>query len=580
MIRRPLVPTLILALSACGGASQPKGKTPSGRAPLAAPHVTAGDMDTRLLLGELPARASRLGAGPPTIVAAGEMVEGERFGAFVDIPADACLLAYGRASTSMEDLDIAAFADEGNPVAADEGPDPRPTLLICPPHPERVYLAAHAATGEGLVALGAQLVPRERAAEVGRALGARGGWGEGPRAAEAWPGLDDHVRAHRGSLGGAWEEFRRVAIGLDARAETFVSFPIEAEQCVDVLIVPDDTVAVLEAEVMDGEGRVIARGKEGGTERTVTVCSPIAFTGSLSVRPHVGRGLAAVVLSRARGEVARDLSARADVAWLAPTQSLDTTRATRNALLAKVGYAPPTQSSQGSLQMGRRAAIPVELGAGPTGCARIDVVAGTPLALIEANVWDDSSPVPAPRAPGAKQVTHDETALVTSAEGSDAVTLFACARNKARLELETRGRPGPYAVLVRKERWQDPAFSKFPLAAARMLSRAATGPSMLHEGAAYGARTASLDASKLTSWEESIPAGKCRRVAAGVQGEGTGVEARVFDTGTSDEIDRSHGSNAVSIRACAPASAARGVRIELRATSGKLDAVVGEREGS
>ena len=591
MTRASLGPLVVLFLAGCGAAG-PKPSSPPKTRALAAPRVVPGDLDARLLLGELPARASRLGAGPATIVASGEMVEGERFGAFVEIPAEACLLAYGRASSSMEDVDIAAFADEGNPVASDEGPDPRPTLLICPPHPERVYLAAHAASGEGLVVVGAQLVPRERAAEVGQATGARGGWGgEGPRAAEAWPGLDDRVRAHRSLLGGMWEEFRRVAVGLDARTGTFVSFPIEADQCIDMLLVPDETVALLEAEVMDGEGRVIARAHEGGTERTVTVCSPIAFNGSISIRPHIGRGLAAVVLSRARGEVARDLAARPDVAWVAPALPLDATRAARNAALAKAGYGAPTQSTQGTLQMGRRAAIAVDLNA--AGCARIDIVAGQPLALIEANVWEDGAlsprsaapPVDAARAtvklkpdPALVHPSVDSSALVTSGEGSNAVTLFTCAHAKGRLELETRGRPGPYAVLVRKERWQDPVFSKHPLAAARMLSRAADGPAMVHEGAPVEARALALEGAKSTGWEETIAPGRCLRVAAGTQGEGTGIEARLFDAG-GEEIDRSHGANAVSVRGCAPAAAARVVRVELRATSGKLDAVVGVRSG-
>ena len=37
---------------------------------------------------------------------------------------------------------MTAFSDEGNPVAVDEGQDPKPTLLLCPPHPDRLYLAA------------------------------------------------------------------------------------------------------------------------------------------------------------------------------------------------------------------------------------------------------------------------------------------------------------------------------------------------------------------------------------------------------------------------------------------------------
>jgi hypothetical protein len=63
----------------------------------------------------------------------------------------------------------------------------------------------------------------------------------------------------------------------------------------------------------------------------------------------------------------------------------------------------------------------------------------------------------------------------------------------------------------------------------------------------------------------------------GAEGEGTGLELRAFDATTGDELDRSHAERAVSVRACAPEKSVPDVRIELRATSAKLDVVIGER---
>jgi hypothetical protein len=62
----------------------------------------------------------------------------------------------------------------------------------------------------------------------------------------------------------------------------------------------------------------------------------------------------------------------------------------------------------------------------------------------------------------------------------------------------------------------------------------------------------------------------------GVEGEGTGLDVRLFDAASSEELDRSHGQTAASVRACAP-TAALTVRLELRATAGKLDAIIGQR---
>jgi hypothetical protein len=508
-------------------------------------------------LGDLPARASQLGAGPLAIVASGPMTEGERVGAFVEIPKEACLLAYARSSASLEDIDLAAFADEGSPVAVDEGPDPKPTVLICPPHPSRVYVAAHAAAGEGLCVVAAQLVPFERAEAVGRAVGAHGA---APRSPETWPGLDDQVRTHRLAIGGTWEEQRRVAVAVDSRAPSVVAVPIEAGGCVDALIVPDDDVSVIDVDVLDNDGRLVARAKETSLVRSVTLCSPIAVSGSLQIRPHVGRGLVAVVLARAKGDSAREMLTKPEAIWIATSEPLDATRSARERLLTKAGYGAASSTHTGQLQLGRRVTLPVDLGAGP--CARVDVVAGAPLAVVDGAIWDDSG------------------GLLSSGEGADGAVLFACGKGKVRVDLGTRGRPGPFALLVRPEKWQSPVFAAHPLAASRMLARAA-GPSGAPPDGKLGRVVhASLEASKRYVQDANIASGQCLRISLGVQGEGTGTELRLFDAVSGDELDRSHGQIAASVQACAAGGAARSIRIEARSTAGKLDAVIGERTTS
>jgi hypothetical protein len=524
--------------------------------------VVAGELDARTLLGELPARAARLGAGAPSLVTSAEATDNEWVGGFVDGPKDECLLGYARGSTSIEDVDIAVFSDEGTQLAVDEGRDVHPTVLLCPPHPDRVYVAAHVVEGEGLVVVGAQLVPKDRAVIVARGLGARGGVADGPRPAEAWPGLEDIVGAHRRELGGTWEEFKRVALSVDSRAATYVAFPIEVDQCVDAVVIPDDDVGLLDVEALDGEGRVVARAREGAGPRALTVCSPTAMPGALTVRPHVGRGLAAVVLGRARGEVARDLSTRPEVAWAAAQQPIDAARHAHDTLLAKSGYPEPVATTTGTLLLGRRVAVPLDLKALGGACARVDIVAGAPLGLLSASVWDDAGP------------------LLASGEASTSLALFACSRSSAHLELETRGRPGPFVVTLRPERWRDPVFAAHPLAASRMLARAAAGPDMLLEGRGARARDASLDSAHELSWTESVPAGRCTRVTVGVQGEGAGVDLRASDPADGSDIDRAEAAHAGSVRACAGPGAPRSVRFDLRASAGRVDAVVGEQTTS
>lgn len=520
--------------------------------------VTPGDLDVRAVLGDLPARAARLGAGVPSMVRADEATEGDWLGAFVDVPKGVCLLSYARASSTIDDVDMAVFADDGTQLAVDEARDVHPTVLLCGVLPSRVYVAAHVVDGEGFAVVAAQIVPRERAVIVGRALGARGAADEGARPADALPGLDDAVAAHRGTLGGTWETVKRVALAVDARAPTLVAMPVEADACVDAVVVPDADVPALDVEALDGDGRMIARAHDGSGARTLTLCSPLAMAGTLSVRPHTGRGLVAMVLARAHGDVVRDLTVRPEIAWTSATLPLEAARRARDAMLAESGYEPARTSISGSLVLGRRVAVPVDLKGLGAPCARLDVVAGAPLGLVSASAWDDGG------------------ALLASDEGASSLALFACARGPVRVELETRGRPGPFAVTVRPERWRDSVLGAHSLAASRLMGRAASGPGRLLEGTRAPVRSTALDAAHEVTWTESVPAGKCARVTVGVEGEGTGVDLRAIDAGDGEELDRGEGALATVVRACARAEA-RNVRFELRVSAGRVEALAGEQ---
>jgi hypothetical protein len=522
---------------------------------IAAPRVVPGTLDAKKVLGDVPERAQRAGAGPLVVVASGQMVDDDRLGAFVEPPAEMCLLAFARGSSSLEDLDLAAFSDEGNPVAVDEGRDPKPTLLVCPPHPDRLYLAMHAAHGEGLATLGAQLVPRERAQDVAKAVGARGVLGGTPRRSEQWPGLSELLAQRRAALGGRWEEVHRVILALDTRAPALMPLAVDADACTDVVVVPDDDVGNLDLEILDHEGRSLSRARDGGAQRGLTLCSTAQIPATLTVRPHIGRGIAAIVVSRARGDVAKDL-ATAEIAWAATALPLERTVAGHEAALARAGYGPGSKPTHGTLATGRRTRLVVETAA--SGCTRIDVVAGAPLAMFSARSADDAGVV------------------VGAVDGADRLGFHVCGRPKVFVDLDTRGSPGPFSLTTRKEPWQDAAFVARPLAASRMLSRLLSGPAQILEGAPGQVRALAVEAGKVASFEESIPAGRCVKLATGVEGDGAGVELRVFDAEDWEELDRGGGVRATAVRACAGGKP-RKVKIEISIAAGKVDAVVAER---
>ncbi len=411
----PVRSTLIaIAIASAGVAACRTTVATSSKATPQVPNVIAGDLDAKILLGDLPFRATQLGAGPARVVASGPNRR-RRTSRRVRRRSRGCVLARVCPRVELvDDIDVIVFAEEGNPIAADEGPDAHPTVLVCPPHPDRVYLAVHAAAGEGLVALAAQIAPRDRAAEVAMKLGARGARGEGSRSAEAWPGLDEKVRAHRAALGGHWEETKRVAVTADARTETVLPLSLDANQCVDVLAVADDGVAMIDLEVADENGHALAHTREGARERTVLLCTTRSLAGSLHLRPHVGNGLAAVVTAKLPLEDASELTEKPDTAWYATARSVDQAKKTLEGELSRAGYVAGVTVGSGSLSLGKRAQIPLD--PTPSACARVDVMAGAPLSLFDARVWDDRG------------------ALVASGEGSSQVSLFVCRAQKTQLE--------------------------------------------------------------------------------------------------------------------------------------------------
>jgi hypothetical protein len=111
-----------------------------------------------------------------------------------------------------------------------------------------------------------------------------------------------------------------------------------------------------------------------------------------------------------------------------------------------------------------------------------------------------------------------------------------------------------------------------------MLTRLAGGTSVPGLGGTPGKITQiALAGGQATTIDELIPEGRCVRFAVGTEGEGTGIEARVFDAATQDELDRGHAARTALLRACAAAGTPRQVRLEVRVTSGKLQVLAASR---
>lgn len=538
-----------LACSAAPGDRPPAKPAPAGQGPLPAGD---GRLDGQRLLAEDAALAIAAGAGPLRILGADIASEGDRIGAFVEIPEGECLVALARPSPTIGDVDLFAFEDDGSPFATDESPNQGGTILVCPPHPRRLYVVARVMAGVGLLSVGVQSVPAAKAEAVTAAVRARGRPGEDTGRLDAWPGLESKVREHRAAVGGKWEDVRRVAVPVTPRATSRISIALDPDRCADILLAPSEEVTSLDAVVEDARGRVIARTRERGRDRSAVVCAASRAEISVAMRPRASQGLVAVIIARSAPGASAEVALTTFADHVTQPRDLPEARGALERALAGHGYGPPRLAGTSSARTGQRATVAVDV---PAGCARVDVVAGKPLGAFRADLWDDQS------------------TLVTQAYGGAQATFFACGKGGSwRADVEALDAPGPFAVEVRKEKTAPAALVAHPLAAARLLGRLEAAGTPVDASAAQSAQVLPLDAAALRTTTFAVPVNACIEVIAALDAGGQGLDMRVID-GTTSESSLVRGATVASDRLCAGGAPKSG-KAELRLSAGKADALV------
>jgi hypothetical protein len=411
-------------------------------------------------------------------------------------------------------------------------------------------------SGAGAVSVGVQSVPAQAADAVAHAAGARGRAGEESGRLDSWPGLEAKIKAHRDALGARWDDIRRIALPVSTRAASRVGVAVDGERCVDVIVSPSDEVASLEVVAEDETGTIIARAREKGQDRSLVLCSAIAMELSIAIRARGSQGLVAVVVGRSQPGAEPEIAGATSIERVTESRDLPEVRFAHGRALTARGYGAPRVST-GVARLGSRTTLPLEL---PAGCARVDVLAGRPLAEVLAELWSDTN------------------ALLGRARGGAVATLFACGPGgPARLDVEALARPGPFAVEVRKDLAAPPVLVAHSIAAGRLLARMlAAGPA--DSAAAASAQAVSLDAARLKILPLQIPASTCTEVIVALDAEGAGLDLRLVDTSTG-ESSLARARYVVSDRHCAGAAAVPAA-IELRIATGKGDALVLVRSGA
>jgi hypothetical protein len=539
------------AVSGCGSAPSAAHPTKAASA-VPALRVLSERIDGRPWLAAEATRTSSAGAGPLQVLGADVASEGDRLGAFVEIPAGECVLAFARSSPSIVDVDLFAYEDDGSAFAADESPDVEAAILVCPPHPRRLYIVARVMSGSGILSVGVQSVPRAAAAAVGKAIGARGLPGEDSGRLDAWPGLEAKIRVHRRAIGARWDDVRRVAVPLSPRAPTRISAGIEPGRCVDVLATPSDELASFELVVEDAAGRIIGRGRDHGRDRSLVLCSAVNAQISLALRSRSAQGLVAVTIGRSAVGAEPEIEVSTRVVHVTQTRDLADARRDLDRSLKGSGYAAPKSFAPGAARVGSQLTVPVDL---PPGCARVDVLAGKPLSGVTALLWDDKG------------------ALLAEARGGASAPLFSCGPGgAARLDVEALESPGPFAVELRKDAAAPPLLVSHPIAAARLLARLEAGGDPRGAAAATTAELVSLDTASRKTASLPASAGGCVEVIAALDSGGSGIDLRLVDGATGEgAVTRSR--YVVADRICAPPGG-KPASYEIRLAAGKADALV------
>lgn len=545
-----LVTTLAAALG-CGAAPASSDTPANDKSGPSALRVMPDRVNGRIWLAPDSAKAIVAGAGSLQVLGADIASEGDRLGAFVEIPDGECMLVLARTSPTITDVDLFAYEDDGSAFATDESPEAQATLLVCPPHPRRLYVVARVMAGTGFVSVGVQSVPSAAIEAVTKALDPRGIPGDGGQL-DAWPGLEAKIRAHRVAIGSRWEDVRRVALPVGPRAASRVSVAIEPGRCADVLVVPSDEVASLEMVAEDTDGRIIARGREQGRERSLTLCSAEAAQVTFAIRPRASQGLVAVVMGRSAVGAEAEIAPSARVGHVTQTRDLLDARRAHERALAGLGYGPVRLVGNGAARAGSRVSVPADL---PAGCARLDVVAGRPLADMLVELWDDRG------------------SLVADERGGAVAPLFVCGPGgPARVDVEALGRPGPFAIELRKDKAAPPVLVAHPMAASRLLSRMNAGGAAADASKAASAQVIPLDSTSMKRIPLPVAANGCVEVTAALDPGGTGIDLRLVDT-SSNESTLTRARYVVADRLCAGTIPMPGA-MELRLSAGKADALV------
>lgn len=489
------------------------------------------------------ARARAAGAGDTVVLAVEAATEGDAVSAMLSVPADSCALVLARAGAEVTDLDLMVVGEDGRLLGLDLAPDATPSVMVCPPHPERLFVSARVADGLGLVALGAQRVPPSAA----NALMARLGLAPHGSRLDDEAGRLEPLERRRQALGPEWSTVYLTKLPLSARRSSHFDVDVTGSRCVEIAGYVEPLAQPTELLLRDEAGRIITSQTWTESITTSTLCAATTTRISAELRSLRGQGWAVVNVNRSIEGAASRLAAHRDVVFVGPGPAFDATLQQLEGRLSQAGL-EQRQRLPLSVEAGSRtSSAQLQLRAG---CARLDVVARSTALGVETKLW---------RLP--------EEQLIARARGLGHTTLYSCgAARTEQLELRAVSPLERALLVISQERQAPPALVAAPLAASRALDALLGVVALGSLDELSGARALTLsDATRTSLPELELEPQCCATFSVGAEPGVQGLELRLLHGSSGVELAYAMGDQEVALRYCA---AQERVRVQPRVEVG------------
>jgi hypothetical protein len=481
------------------------------------------------------ALAQAAGAEPAAVIIAESGAVGDRFTRVVDADEKSCVLIMARGVDKIADLDLYAYSEDGTALAVDDRTDPKPTLLLCPPHPRHIYVTARIATGQGMIAVGVHSVPLNRARRVQATLHAVGQHDAGEQASASTASVADverRLRDHLDSLGGRWTPVAQSALAVDSRIPSLTGMVVQAGTCVDALVLAPLTVTGLDIEALDTNGRTLGRAVNTEQDKSIVACAQEQRQFSLQLRPHEGSGTVLVLVSRGSLLAGRATEHPVELSENEPIEPLvENVHRQLRARQQKIGH----RIAQATLACGEPFRIEESVEAN---CSRFDVFAGAPARGVEARAYSADGE------------------LVSMNDNGQYLPLLVCGHARVSLVFDAQSRGGPLWVEKSVLPAVSPDLIGSPRAAARLFQRAHELGGVLEVTELQRVRKLTLGPRQRSEQLITLQAGQCADVFASIEGQPTGIRLHGMDPDSGELSNgEEHPESAHLQLCCAPGSA-------------------------